>query len=132
MLSFTQVNSSGQVTMALLDGQNTSVFLVTKNTKKYGTSRDIIRELYLNKLLIHPDQINDMIFSHKQEANNDNVMLIEFIMRSQTEQYLFIFKILNDSKLKLSQELWFSPYDCNENKLLDQYELLNQIQTRLN
>ena len=67
--------------MALFDSEsNTSVFLATNVIEKYNTTKAVVHELYLNKLLIHPDQINKIILTKKPGENNEIIMLIEIII----------------------------------------------------
>eukprot|EP00483_Globobulimina_turgida_P012956 UN12980 len=71
-----------------------SVHLISDEIRQYQTCKDVMHDLYLNKLLLHPDQIEHIKLSQLADMNKHYV-LIHLIIRSAAERDLFIFKILN-------------------------------------
>eukprot|EP01084_Bolivina_argentea_P311450 539093_1 len=86
-----------------------SVHLIHKITQndphKYKTTKNVIHDLYLNKLLLHPDQIHHIKISSFTDMNTQ-YKSIYLLIRSSSERDLFIFKLLTN--YQTDKSLWLN------------------------
>ena len=81
--------------------ESKSVDLITEQLDKFATTADVVRYLYYEKRHLHPIQISKLRLNLIQNSDI-HYRSIYITLRTTSERDLFIFKIHNDSSLKLN------------------------------